>query len=221
VASCTPAAVGESTEWSTVVSTAKENRASFCKAVSGKTLYSALHGIYTVTLGELKAMLKKSNPAGQKTAPETAGPPSAQEGGFQEVRRRKRLSTGENDGTSKKAVPAPSAALNTAPKEIPTRNFFAPLRMTNMDTDSSGMEAKTQEEAVPEKTCRPPPISLTSSINLIQLQKQLKNVVKDDFEFRSTRNGTRVITNGMADFEAVKSHFTINNLSYYSFFPKS
>jgi hypothetical protein len=30
-----------------------------------------------------------------------------------------------------------------------------------------------------------------------------------------------VITKGMADFETVKSHFTNNNLSYYSFFPRS
>jgi hypothetical protein len=80
-------------------------------------------------------------------------------------------------------------AATSAPKEITTRNFFAPLRAT-MDTDSSGMEAKTEEEAVPEKTCRPPPIILTSSTNLIQLQKQLKSVVKGDFEFRSTKNGT-------------------------------
>jgi hypothetical protein len=46
-------------------------------------------------------------------------------------------------------------------------------------------------------------------------------VVKDDFEFRSTTNGTRIITKGMADFETVKSYFTKNKLSYYSFFPKS
>jgi hypothetical protein len=53
------------------------------------------------------------------------------------------------------------------------------------------------------------------------LQKQLKNVVKADLEFRNTRNGIRVITKGMADFEAVKSYISNNNLSYFSFFPKS
>jgi hypothetical protein len=77
------------------------------------------------------------------------------------------------------------------------------------------------EETVPWKTGRPPPITLTSQTNLIQLQKQLKNVVKGDFEFRSTRNGIRFVTKGMADYEAVKSRFTNHNLSYYSFFPKS
>jgi hypothetical protein len=41
-------------------------------------------------------------------------------------------------------------------------------------------------------------------------------VVKDEFEFRNTSNGTKV----MADFEAVKSHLSCSNLSYFSFFPK-
>jgi hypothetical protein len=90
-----------------------------------------------------------------------------------------------------------------------------------MDTDSSGSESTPQEETVPTKTCRPPPIILTSAANLIQLQKQLKNVVKEDFEFRNTRSRTRVITRGMADFLAVKSHFEGNNLSFFTFYPKS
>jgi hypothetical protein len=53
------------------------------------------------------------------------------------------------------------------------------------------------------------------------LQKQLKNVVKQDFEFRTTRNGTKIITKNMADFHAIKSHFDAIKLSYYTFFPKS
>jgi hypothetical protein len=104
---------------------------------------------------------------------------------------------------------------------ITTKNFYAPLRAANMDTDSGGLEESTQKEVVQGKTGRPPPIILMSSENLIQLQKQLKNVVKDDFEFRSTRSGTRVFTKGMADFEAVKAHFSQNNLSYVFFFPKA
>jgi hypothetical protein len=65
------------------------------------------------------------------------------------------------------------------------------------------------------------PITLTSATNLIQLQKQLKNVVKEDFEFRNTRKGIRVIIRGMADFLAIKSHFEGNNLSFFTFYPKS
>jgi hypothetical protein len=46
-------------------------------------------------------------------------------------------------------------------------------------------------------------------------------VVSEDFEFRSTRNGTRVITRGMADFQSIKSYFDNHSLQYYTFFPKS
>jgi hypothetical protein len=81
-----------------------------------------------------------------------------------------------------------------------------------MDADAADAEAATHE-AISGKAGRPPPIILTAKINLIQLQKQLKNVVKADLVFRNTRNGTRFITKGIADFEAVKSHLSNNNLS--------
>jgi hypothetical protein len=90
-----------------------------------------------------------------------------------------------------------------------------------MDTDFSSKETTSNEMAVPGQTGRPPPIILTSTTNLIQLQKQLLSVVKRTFEFQSTRIGTRVITSGMADFQSVKSHFDTNNLSYYLFYSKS
>jgi hypothetical protein len=106
------------------------------------------------------------------------------------------------------------------PKEVPTRNFFAPLRTTNMETESSRLEASSEEEATPQKMYRSLPIILKTPTTLIQLHRQLKNVTKDDFEFSSTRNGTRVVTKSMEDFKAVKSHFSNSNLSYYSFFPK-
>jgi hypothetical protein len=63
MAGYTPASVGESEQWSSIVNTVEENRANFCKALSGKTLYSALHGTYTVTLNELKGLLKTSTTA--------------------------------------------------------------------------------------------------------------------------------------------------------------
>jgi hypothetical protein len=88
-----------------------------------------------------------------------------------------------------------------------------------MDTDSSGFEATTPEEAVPSKAGRPPPIILTSNVNLIQFQRQLRKVATGDFESHSTKNVTRVINKGIADIEAVKSHLSNNTPSYY-FFPK-
>jgi hypothetical protein len=141
-------------------------------------------------------VLRRSTPAGQSKTPKSA---ATQEYSFKEVRRRKRHRTNETAPISKKAVPTAVSA--------------APLRATSMDMDSSGAEATTREQIVSGKASRPPPIILTSKTNLFQFQKQLKNVVKDDFEFRSTRNGTRVIIKGMADFEAAKSHFNNNNNS--------
>jgi hypothetical protein len=109
----------------------------------------------------------------------------------------------------------------TKPIATVQNKTFAPLRAADMYPDSSGTEATSNEEAVPGNTGRPPPIILTSTTNQIQLAKQLQNVIKGNFEFRNTSNGTRVITRSMADFQSVKSHFDTSNLSYYSLYPKS
>jgi hypothetical protein len=216
VARYTPASVGESDQWSAIVNVTEENKLHFCKALNGKPLFSALYGSYTVALQELKAVLKASNSAGQSQTPKS---PATQEDGFKKVRRRKRHSTNEAARTSKKAgTTATLAAVETPPRVVATRNFFAPLRTTGMENDTSNTP---QEEAPSVKKGRPPPIVLTSAVNLIQLQKQLKSVVSWNFEFRNTRNGTRVITRGMADFQAIKTYFDNQNLSYFSFFPKS
>jgi hypothetical protein len=91
----------------------------------------------------------------------------------------------------------------------------------DMDAEVSGTQANSNEEALPWKTARPPTITLTSTTNLLQLQKQLKIVVIENFEFPSTWNKTRVIKRGMADLQSVNSQFDANNLSDYAFYPKS
>jgi hypothetical protein len=53
---------------STIVNSAKENRAEFCKLSDGKPLFSALYGMYTVALKELQAILKVNAQAGQNAA---------------------------------------------------------------------------------------------------------------------------------------------------------
>jgi hypothetical protein len=54
VAGHIPVSVGESVEWTSIVTTAEDNIASYCKALTGKPLFSALYGTYTVTLIKLK-----------------------------------------------------------------------------------------------------------------------------------------------------------------------
>jgi hypothetical protein len=62
---------------------------------------------------------------------------------------------------------------------------------------------------------------LTSATNLIQLQKHLKGLAKRTFEYRSTKNGTRVVTKDMVDYQAIESFFESKNFSYYTFHPKA
>jgi hypothetical protein len=89
LAGCTPAKVGESSEWPSIVSSAEENRASFCEVLDGKPLFSALNGMDTVTLNELKAVLKMSAEGGQSGAVKS----TAQDDDFREVKRQKRHSS--------------------------------------------------------------------------------------------------------------------------------
>jgi hypothetical protein len=50
--------VGENSQWITIVNSAEKNRDKVCKFSGGKPLFSALYGMYTVTLKELQAVLK-------------------------------------------------------------------------------------------------------------------------------------------------------------------
>jgi hypothetical protein len=49
------------------------------------------------------------------------------------------------------------------------------------------------------------------------MQKQLKGLVEGSFEFRSTRNLTRIATTEMADFSAIKEYLNSQNLNYFTF----
>jgi hypothetical protein len=138
--SCTPASVGESEEWAAIVSSAEDSRESYCRALRGKALFSAQYGTYTVTLNELKNVLKASGQAGK----------TEQEDGFKEVRSRKRHLTGEASRTPKKA------ALPTS--TVTTKNFFAPFRTAHMDTDAPVTESNSTETAATGKSGRLPPI---------------------------------------------------------------
>jgi hypothetical protein len=66
-----------------------------------------------------------------------------------------------------------------------------------------GSKDRTKDElqqAPASQTGRPPSSILTFTTNLMLLQKQFKGFVKGKFEFRSTRNGIRVVTNEVVDF---------------------
>jgi hypothetical protein len=95
-----------------------------------------MYGTYTVTLNELKNVLKTSGQAAQQT----------QEDGFKEVRSRKRHLTGEATCTTKKAALPTSTAT--------TKNFFASLRTITMDTAPHNIGVCNQTHPVAETTER-------------------------------------------------------------------
>jgi hypothetical protein len=113
VARYIPASIGESAEWSAIVHTTEGNGVSYCKGLHGKPLLSALYGTYTVTLQEVKTVVKARTLADQTNIPKTTGQQTNKKDDFQ-VRRRKGSSTDETTGTSKRVTvqTRTSTALN-------------------------------------------------------------------------------------------------------------
>jgi hypothetical protein len=142
VASFTPAAVGESAEWAAIVSAANDNRVNYCKVLSSKTLFSALYGNYTVTLNELKSLVRPAHQA-QKNQPEKKASKKFEGGNDIAQPSPPRLQTNLADNRNQKI-------------DVTTRNYSAPLRVTSMDTDTPGAETTTLEEEISGKEGRPP-----------------------------------------------------------------
>jgi hypothetical protein len=64
-------------------------------------------------------------------------------------------------------------------------NFFAPLRTTDMDMETSEAENTLPVWETPRKPGRLPPI-MTSTTNVIQLQSDLQAHVEREYEFWNT-----------------------------------
>jgi hypothetical protein len=76
-----PASGGESAKWAAIVNAAEEKGVNYSEALTGKTIFSALYGIYTVTTHELKALLKANTLAGQTNSLRATGQQTTQEDG--------------------------------------------------------------------------------------------------------------------------------------------
>jgi hypothetical protein len=59
------------------------------------------------------------------------------------------------------------AAVKLPPKAMLTRNFFTPLRNTDMDTETTATENALLEQKVPKKSGRPLQIVMASTKYLI------------------------------------------------------
>jgi hypothetical protein len=143
---------------------------------------------------------------------------TTQDDDFQEVKRRKRHISNDTSQTAKKPTkPVPtSAAVKLPRKSVLTRNFFASLRTNDLDMNTNGAEKSVPEQEDPRKPGRPPPIVMTSTTNLIGVQKDLKGQVKGQYT-----KGIRIMTKEIADYSAMKSYQEKNNLHYFTYSPNS
>jgi hypothetical protein len=131
------------------VNSAEENRANFLKARDGKPLYSAIYSMYTVTLNELRTLLKVSSQAGQSGAGnKTSVESRVQQDDYRDIKRDKRHVAHGTSQTAKKSTKpvTTSAAAKLPPNSGLTRNFVEPLRINDMDTETTG-----SENAIPEQ----------------------------------------------------------------------
>jgi hypothetical protein len=60
-------------------------------------------------------------------------------------------------------------SCQAATKSSVNSQLFAPLRTTDMDTETIGAENTLPEQEAPRKSGRPPPTAMTSTTNLIRL----------------------------------------------------
>jgi hypothetical protein len=210
--SCTPTIVGQGEEWTRIVEVAQEDRVKLCAILQRKRLFSALYGVYCLMLANMKSVLQNS--VGKETeTPQTNRPLPTEAStedpdGFQERKRKKRNATGEKSPL--KLQPATS---------VPTRNFFAPLNSGDMETEDR-IEDEGRKET-PKGTGQPPPIMVTTNINLIKVQNEIKTKLKGDFALHNTRNGFRISTKTMEDYLILKKHLDQNQTHYYTFHPKA
>jgi hypothetical protein len=204
-----PSVNGNGRVWKELIMKAEAERTVLSKHLDGKALFTAVLRLYVATHRELRETLVPE----EKEIPEE----------FREQRRRKR---NPSDEQPKKSKPTPGPRdpriRSQVEVEVPTKNFYAPLRISGMEVvEETTNKPDAEQQPSTSKTGRPPPIVLTSTTNLMQLQRQVKNIVTGSFEFRNTRRWTRIVTKEMADFSAIRKHLENHNFSYFTFFPKS
>jgi hypothetical protein len=131
--------------------------------LKGLQIYSALHGTYTEVLHDLTAVSRESAANGETAKTTITAPPSIAE--FRERRRRKLESTDDSNQGAKKPT-ASTTGVNDpqfhSKPEVPTRNFFAPLRSIEMEADhgddADDTTERQQHQALASQACRPPPL---------------------------------------------------------------
>jgi hypothetical protein len=202
LAGCTPKEIGESKEWANTVKRDEASRARLCGTLEGETLFSALYGIYMLAFMVLKAILKKGMEKKDKKGKEKALTTPKHEEGFMEPEWKRRSFIGDRPDSAKKqgTNDHKEARLTPAPQAVKSkRNFFAPLRDLKLDeAPEAGGDEEESENSQRTGRDRISPIIITTQINLLKIQEEIKAIAKGSFELRNIKNGTRVISREVA-----------------------
>jgi len=148
LAGCTPGEVGRSKEWTKIVEEAEASRISLCDLLEGETLFSALYGVYSLALTDLKKILQNSKK-------EKRADPVQKSEEIQKEKRKRRNSVEEETPVAAKKQEvsdhhkhkqSPVKAVNPSSY---TKNFFAPLRDLEMKETVEG-NTKENETSNPQ-----------------------------------------------------------------------
>jgi hypothetical protein len=147
-----PSINGNGTVWKELISKSETERTVLCKHLDGKALFTATLRLYAAIHREMReSLLLVQQESSEK---------------FREQRLRTRNSS-EEQVKRPKPTPNPRDPRIKSQGAVLTRNFFTPLRTTEMDVAEETTD-KEQQQSSCSKSGRPPPIVLTSTTNLMQ-----------------------------------------------------
>jgi hypothetical protein len=130
-----PRVNGDGAAWKQAISKAEDERSVLVRHLEGKALFTALLHVYATTHKELR----------DSRQPERTEEEPTEE--FREQRRRKRNPSDEQQTAPKKAAGARGNVRDPrirSQADLPIRNYYAPLRTGEMDTEGPVVEVATE-----------------------------------------------------------------------------
>jgi len=118
---------------------------------------------------------------------------------------------------SSNALPQEKSAL-----AILTCNFFASLRIFNMEMESTwNPNDPVGPRDNSNKFYRPPPIILTSPVSVISFQEIVKYFAQDHISLRTTGPGILILSNCLTDYRLILFYLSDHNFHHFTFYPQS
>jgi hypothetical protein len=157
-----PRVNGNGAVWKELAEKAEVERPVLCKHLDGKALYTAILRLSALTNREMRESWQDSEEE-----------PAQRNEEFRQQKRRNWTPSDEKEQKMTKTTTAAPGSRDPrirSKDELPTRNFFAPLRTYDMDMESRVIEEAT-EKPDEEPQQKAPSQSGTSTVNLIHFQK--------------------------------------------------